>query len=217
LEQRVRSINPITVLRDKVPLRPLTFGEAQRIAEMQATIFLKQMGVKGPAVPGRIISELPKLRVNRLSPFPTSGASQWYRGQWLVVLNGSEPTTRQRFSLAHEFKHIIDHRFIDLIYNRFPERDRAAMIEQLCDYFAGCLLMPRPWVKHYYCAGVQHLPELAELFGVSQAAMTVRLNQLGLVEPAPRCIPVDKELIEKAFDRTGKSVNYFRSATSLVT
>ena len=27
------------------------------------------------------------------------------------------------------------------------------MVEQICDYFAGCLLMPRPWVKRLYCSG----------------------------------------------------------------
>ncbi len=72
---------------------------------------------------------------------PASGASQWASQRWLVLLNASEPRERQRFSLAHEFKHIIDHRFADLIYAKFPDLDRARIIEQLCDYFAACLLM----------------------------------------------------------------------------
>ena len=66
------------------------------------------------------------------------------------------------------------------------------MVERICDYFAGCLLMPRPWVKRLYCSGVQHLPDLAQAFGVSQAAMSVRLNQIGLVEPTPRCLPASE-------------------------
>ena len=52
-----------------------------------------------------------------------------------------------------------------LIYSGFPENERHAMVEQICDYFAGCLLMPRPWVKRVYCSGVQDLPELAQTFG----------------------------------------------------
>ena len=137
----------ITILRDLVPLRPLRFSEALRIADLQAERLLRLTGVTEPAVPERIITELPRMRVTRMSPFPTSGASHWYQGQWLIVVNAAEPVTRQRFSLAHEFKHIIDHRFAHLIYSQFPEKDRAAKIEQLCDYFAGCWLMPRPWVK----------------------------------------------------------------------
>ncbi len=105
-----------------------------------------------------------------------------------MLLNGSEPRERQRFSLAHEFKHIIDHRFADLMYGKFPKADRQRMIEQLCDYFAACLLMPRPWVKTAYCSGIQKLPALARLFDVSEAAMQVRLSSIGLIDPTPRCI-----------------------------
>jgi hypothetical protein len=109
-------MNPgiVTQLRDKVPLRPLLMSEALRLSELQAQRFLAMTGITEPAVPERIIAELPRLRVARMSPFPTSGASHWSLGQWLVVVNGSEPLTRQRFSLAHELKHIIDHRFVTL-------------------------------------------------------------------------------------------------------
>src|SRR6202035_4536897 len=106
-------------------------------------------------------------------PFPTSGASHWFNGQWLIVVSGSEPLTRQKFSAAHELKHIIDDRFIKLIYRNFPSR-RQKMIEHLCDYFAGALLMPRPLVKRYFCSGIQDPTDLASLFGVSEAAIGVR-------------------------------------------
>jgi Zn-dependent peptidase ImmA (M78 family) len=62
------------------------------------------------------------------------------------------------------------------------------MIEQLCDYFAACLLMPRPWVKRAYCGGVQNVAQLASMFDVSQPAMQVRLSAIGLIDRAPRCI-----------------------------
>jgi len=48
--------------------------------------------------------------------------------------------------------------------------------------------MPRSWIKSLYCNhGVQDLALLSRRFGVSQAAIRVRLLQLGLTEPAPRC------------------------------
>jgi hypothetical protein len=47
--------------------------------------------------------------------------------------------------------------------------------------------MPKAWVKALYChEGIQQLSILARRFGVSQAAMRVRLMNLGLIEPTPR-------------------------------
>ncbi len=203
----------VTTLRDMVPLRPLRYSEALRLAELQAQKFLALSGITEPAVPERIITELPKLHVARLSPFPTSGASHWSQGLWLVAINGSEPTTRQRFSLAHEFKHIVDHRFVRLTYSDFPENERHEMVERLCDYFAGCLLMPRPWLKRVYCSGLQHLPDLAEAFGVSQAAVTVRLNQIGLVPSTPRCLPISSDWTIKALRDLSDRPTYQRVAS----
>lgn len=208
-------MNPpvLTQLRDLVPLRPLRRSEALRIAELQAQRFLALVGVTQPPVPERIIAEIPKIEITRLSPFPTSGASNWAGGRWLVAINGAEPATRQRFSVAHEFKHIVDHRFARLIYCRFPEAERHDMVEQICDYFAGCLLMPRPWVKRTYCSGVQHLPELARLFGVSQAAMSVRLRQIGLTEPTPRCLPLGRDWTTGSPEQLAHRSLYQRTAS----
>jgi Zn-dependent peptidase ImmA (M78 family) len=148
-----------------------------------------------------------------MSPFPSSGATHWSSGRWLVVVNGSEPAARQRFSLAHEFKHIIDHRFTKLVYSQFPEAQRADMIERICDYFAGCMLMPRPWVKRLWCSGRQQLPDLAQAFGVSQAAMSVRLSQIGLTDPAPRCLPAPKDWTLKALEEIARRPKYQRVAS----
>ena len=96
-------------------------------------------GITEPAVPERVIAELPASGSLGWSPFPSSGACHWSSGQWLVVVNGSEPLTRQRFSLAHELKHIIDHRFAHSSTATSPKRERAAMIEQICDDFGRLL------------------------------------------------------------------------------
>lgn len=207
-------MNPpvITKLRDMVPLRPLRHSEALRIAELQTQRFLALVGVTQPPVPERIIAELPKIEITRLSPFPTSGASHWAAGRWLVAINGAEPLTRQRFSVAHEFKHIIDHRFVKLIYSALPESERHERIEQTCDYFAGCLLMPRPWVKRIYGSGVQDIPQLAQVFGVSQAAMTVRLNQIGLTDPVPRCLPIASDWTRRALEQIKDRPLYQRTS-----
>lgn len=203
----------VTKLRDTVPLRPLRYSEALRIAELQAQRFLVLEGINEPALPERIIAELPRIEVARLTPFPTSGASHWAQGRWLVVVNGSEPATRQRFSLAHEFKHIIDHRFAKLIYSAFPDTERHAMVEQVCDFFAGCLLMPRPWVKRAWTSGIQRTPDLARTFGVSQAAISVRLSQIGLTDPLPRCLPITKDWTFAALEQIDNRAHYQRVAS----
>lgn len=177
----------INRLRDVMPNRPLGFHEALRLAEEQAELLLELTETIHPAVPERIITSLPRIEVRRLAPFPTSGASHWSKGKWRVAINATEPATRQRFSLAHEFKHIVDHRDHELLYEAFPSRERDQMIERVCDYFAGCLLMPRAWVMEAHARGTRHPMDLAEVFAVSPTAMGVRLNQIGLTRPGPRC------------------------------
>jgi Zn-dependent peptidase ImmA (M78 family) len=56
----------------------------------------------------------------------------------------------------------------------------------MCDYFAACLLMPRPWVKRLWTSGAQDAGQLAATFNVSPAAMDRRLQDLGLVEARRR-------------------------------
>lgn len=126
--------------------------------------------------------------VERISPLPVSGYTTWRRGRWLIALNAAEPLVRQRFSLFHEFKHLLDHPVIATAYNQARGQRPADWTEPLCDYFAACVLMPKAWVKRAYCQdGIQQLSKLARHFGVSQTAMRIRLLNLGLIEPEPRC------------------------------
>jgi hypothetical protein len=178
----------IRQLRDLVPLRPLTPAESLRIAEFQATRFLELAGVEKPPVPEAIISKLPRVHVARLTPSFASGATQWTQGRWVVVLAGSEPLGRQRYSLGHEFKHILDARFERIIYPGTRQSTGRDQVERVCDYFSACLFMPRAWVKRAYCdEGIQDVNRLARKFGVTATAMEVRLLQIGLVAPRPRC------------------------------
>src|SRR4051794_5055222 len=95
-------------LRAMFPERPLRFSEALRIAELQATRLLELTGVEQPSVPNEVVTELPRVRVE-VRELPTSGVSFWDGQTWVIALNRSEPITRQRFTLLHEFKHIVDH------------------------------------------------------------------------------------------------------------
>lgn len=207
----------VASLRDFVPIRPLRRSEAMRIAELQAQRFLAMSGVKQPAVPERVISELPRLQVERVASLPVSGATHWASQRWLVLLNGTEPLSRQRFSLAHELKHILDHRFVGILYADIPVDQRHAAIEQICDYFAGCLLIPRPWLKRAWGEGLQSLSALANHFQVSEAAVLVRLNQTGLARSAPRCAPSSSDWTSNRVIAALDEPLYRRSSSLLVT
>jgi predicted transcriptional regulator len=196
-------------LRDLVPIRPLTREEALRIAELQANRLLELAGLTAGPVSEQVIADLPRIEVLRQSPWPTSGATQWVAGRWAIVLNGEESATRQRFSLAHEFKHVLDHRFVDLLYSGVKEADRQRWIEQVCDYFAACLLMPRAWVKRAYTTGIQDVTALAATFDVSAAAMRVRLAQIGLAGPQIRCAQPSRAQVLALIK---KNARYHRSA-----
>jgi Zn-dependent peptidase ImmA (M78 family) len=199
----------IQQLRALTPSRPLELHEARSIAERQATLLLELLGQREPAVDVGLIAELPWVEVKvepKLHLGGVSGFSQWSRGRWLIVVNRDESGTRRRFTLSHEFKHVLDHLYIKEIYSELGSTDeeRHRMTEQICDYFAACLLMPRNWLKRDWASGIQSPAALAAKFNVSEAAMSIRLRELRLLEPRTRHISL------RGLSRPVRS--YFRKA-----
>lgn len=173
-------------LRALMPQRPVSIDESLRIAELQAAHLLEARGASAAPVDDGVVSELPRLRVERTAPLPVSGSTHWSKGIWWIVLNGDEAFTRQRFSLAHEFKHVLDAPFVHYLYPEEYGVSSHERAERVADFFAACVLMPRPWVKRLFGRGEHDARELAATFNVSPAAMRYRLHQLGLVEPSRR-------------------------------
>lgn len=170
-------------LRQLVPSRPLRFGEALRIVELQAHRCRELLAISSDKLPMAAIDDIPRITVARTVGLPVSGLTQWHNGTWVIATNAGEPWQRQRFSTAHELFHAVNHTTRHWLHPDDPSRG-----EQLADYFAGCLLMPRMLIKRYHFAG--DTPALlARRFGVSLPAIAVRLAQLGLSEPARRCQP----------------------------
>jgi Zn-dependent peptidase ImmA (M78 family) len=173
-------------LRALVPKRPLTPGETLRIAELQANRLLEYFAIETAAVPEEIISQLPRVRVIR-ELLAVSGSAHWNGRHWIIIVNTDESLVRQRFSLMHEFKHVLDHTTRQFLYRDRPFQTAAEQAERVADYFAACLLMPKRVVKQLWCSGHQNLPVLAAKLQVSVPALRYRLDQLGLTEPAARC------------------------------
>lgn len=198
-------------LRSLMPQRVLSYAEALQRAEVQASRLLSLHGINTPGVPTEIVTELPRVRVAPDYDLPVSGAAHWDGYNWVISVNASEFELRQRFSVMHEFKHIIDHPTRHLIQG---DKDLSAedMAERVADYFAACVLMPKAWVKSAFCTKTQSISELADMFRVSQKAMSFRLDQLGLVGQRTRYHkPTYRPSVFKSFPRRTYMRGYLRT------
>ena len=109
----------------------------------------------------------------------------------VIVVNRENPKQRQRFTLAHEFGHFLLHREPgDAIFHRDERSSQGTdRIEIDANAFAAELLMPADEVRQRV-AKLESIDllndsmasELAKEFGVSFQAMSIRLQQLGIVD-----------------------------------
>ena len=111
--------------------------------------------------------------------------------QWEIAVNARHAPTRQRFTLAHELGHFVLHRnklgegtndtkayradANKSFYNSAIERRH----EREANQFAAGLLMPTNQVVNVFRnIGVNNPERMASLFGVSPAAMEIRIESL---------------------------------------
>lgn len=181
-KQPPRDRGTLAHLRGLIPDRSLLPSEALRIAELQAARLRTALKTPLPEFPIEAISAMPKIEVNYASDLPSSGMTYWDGSAWRITLNALESPARQRFSLVHEYKHIVDHNAVHKLYGT----DRA-LAERAADYFAACVLMPKMLIKRHWGQGPRDSATMADQFGVSPTAMRYRLDQLGLTEPMKRC------------------------------
>lgn len=111
-----------------------------------------------------------------------------------VAVNALESMNRQRFTAAHELAHYLLHRDLmqidgdrmhrhtDRLYGA-PEDNPASPFtrqhEIQANRLAAQIVMPAPLVREKF-AECQDAGQLATAFGVSKAAMEIRLKTLGL-------------------------------------
>jgi hypothetical protein len=180
-------------LRSLLPSRPLTYGQALTLAERQSGRLRTLLGVKQAAfdlswlfVRADVSVELrPEYRM----PDHTSGITTNIGGELVIFLNATESRLRQRFTLAHELKHVLDFHLLTTTYSKLGRGDaklQADQIEWLCNRFAATLLMPKTWVNRLWTRGIQDAVALAHVFQVSTEAMQIRLETLGYSGPLTR-------------------------------
>ena len=134
----------------------------------------------------------------------------------MIAIPGDDHWTRRRFPLAHELKHVLDNPYIEMLYPGRDGQPSGQRAETICDYFAACLLMPRLSVKAAWGQGNQRPDDLAAHFGVSRAAMGLRLHQLGLTSTRGRCGRVGTSSKGRRYERAAPSAfsPSFRLATA---
>jgi hypothetical protein len=187
-------------LRALIPSRRCSFSESLWIAELQAARLRELLDVREAAFPTDLVHDLPRIRVVARDGLPVSGLSYWTNGTWTIATNSSEPWQRQRLTLLHELKHIIDHGRTRALYAASHGASSERRGEQVADFFAGAALVPKRWLKQAYGQGVQRPDDLADLFGVSARAIEVRLAQTGLTETKPRCRPQPSGSDDRLFE-----------------
>jgi Zn-dependent peptidase ImmA (M78 family) len=139
----------------------------------------------------RVIEETQRLPVSVLRLGEgVAGAYIVRRSRPFIFLNGAQPVTRQRFTLAHELGH---HRLghaavVDGVSQVEGKSDEP--IEQQANAFAGEFLAPDQALHGWMSAHgdplitIPVLVRLASWFGVSAPAALVRLSQAGILRNA---------------------------------
>jgi Zn-dependent peptidase ImmA (M78 family) len=98
---------------------------------------------------------------------------------WIIVVNGHECVERQRFSVAHELAHIV--LFKNQSKTVYCSQDGRGWDEDLCDRFAGDILMPEIMIRNIYRSTPSpFLEDIAKLFKVSRPVAEIQLKRLGL-------------------------------------
>lgn len=179
---------PVTdahLLREEIDL-----GETQRRAARDAE---KALQVAYPWYPPEL--DLPvkpqhvadslgiQVRVSALPPDVSGALAKKDGHDPVIVLQLTDHPNRQRFTCAHEIGHYWERD--DDEYEFVDFRDNLAgrgvdVHEIYANSFAAALLMPE-WAVRQLFDHTKDVTELAARFGVSKGAMSIRLQNLGLV------------------------------------
>lgn len=121
----------------------------------------------------------------------TSGQISKESGEYVIRVNRNEARERQRFTIAHELAHFLLHKDLidsskDGITDNVLYRSGASeQVEFEANKLAADIVMPSCTVEHILKSEYKGLitettiENLASRFGVSKAAMEIRLKSLG--------------------------------------
>src|SRR5262249_49420047 len=155
---QVRALMPVATMH--LLCRPVTGHEARVVAERQAMLLLRLLEITKPSVEIELITELPDIEAVVGQNMPESGTADWHATHCLIRINASESLGRCRATLAHELKHILDDPYTEILSPGIdPRLYHPPEAEPIGEYFAGCLLVPRPWLTRAWANGIHDVHE----------------------------------------------------------
>lgn len=166
------------------------------IARRKARELLESRSVRKPPVPVEQLAAAVGANI-RYEPFAGELSGMVHRSPTGVIIgvNSMHAPTRRRFTIAHELGHFLLHKDEELhVDERFPIGFRSELSSKAVDaaeieanQFAAELLMPSSLLVSHVRSLPQNLDteaaisQLADLYEVSDQAMTIRLSALGLL------------------------------------
>lgn len=86
-----------------------SLADVWQIAEAQARLFRDLLPTRDDWLPSIVTDLIPCIAVEQIDIIPVAGTAFWGRGHWSIHLRAADTADAQRFTVLHEFKHIIDH------------------------------------------------------------------------------------------------------------
>jgi hypothetical protein len=171
----------LSELRDLLPDRDLSLAELLVLLDQLAGRLRDVTGTVTDVLPIDAISSQPPFRIED-TEVPLSGFSFWdsEARQWVIRLNEDESEPMRRFTVFHEFGHILWHGWENKLFPGLAKINRHRLAEHAADMFAGEALMPKSLVTRLYRGGVHNPVALARHFEVSTNSMRWKLAQMDL-------------------------------------
>jgi Zn-dependent peptidase ImmA (M78 family) len=171
-----------------------------RFARMQAERLIERFRIKKPPVDVKYIARSLGLEITEADlGADVSGLLVTNAESAHIIIQKSNVETRKRFTIGHEIGHFVlrhqfesgEHVHVDrgnYISQRGPQASTGIDPKEIeANQFAACLLMPSKMVREKVAALSSaslldyEVSQLAEEFGVSEQAMTIRLTTLDLL------------------------------------
>jgi len=167
---------------DFIKAEPKRLCKPFRLVEMLALKCLKKGKAHDPPVPVALVQLFDTGRAVEIHPISLKayhGAIWCLKDRWIIQLKSGDTPAMRRFILFHEAFHVLAHcQCIPVFRKRGVEQGHFN--EELADYFAACILMPREWVREKWLE-VKDLDRIVKIFDVPKPVMVIRLRQLSLV------------------------------------
>ncbi len=138
----------------------------------------------------KLIDDLGILYTESPMPSESSGKIQYENGGFHIYVNSDQSNARKRFTAAHELAHYLLHRdmlveqgHMDRLFdgtNYNPTGPLSRVHESEANRLAAQILMPKSRILNELNWNEYDLEKLANAFGVSKAAMAVRLEVLNI-------------------------------------